>query len=598
MEACPAYLFREPPQLFFRSAHQVCPSCRADLTVQKTRNKTVVSLLGEFVAHEWVLECRLCDAGTVCASEELPRIVPERCNVAFDLLVFAGKALFVEHRNSLEIQSELATRGIDISTGEIEYLGKKFVAYLAIAHRHADPRIRQAMEMNGGFLLHLDATCAGNAPLLMTALDSITEIVLGNVKLPSENKSDIVPFLKDIKYRFGTPVASVHDMGVGVLSAVAEVFEGTPDFVCHFHFLRDLGKDLFAEEYEIIRKRLKKHGITTRLRYHAARLKRTIEKNSKLFDSFQSSVENENLSGTTDIELVPAITTYSLIFWALEGKNEGDGYGFPFDRTHLSFARRLEVAHTRVKQITDVHLRDQWRDNTPFYKVFQELDKIVSDSVLRRAIKKIEPKTAVFDELREAMRIAEKSGNQGLNCAGSNENIRTIEQRVKRFRKKFPTAPRNCPDQGYRKMLVQIDKYWEKLFADPIVVDSPHGKITIHPARTNNILEQFFRDLKRGNRKKTGNNTMDKAFQAMLADTPLVKNLENEQYMKILLNGRQNLEELFADINTSTVRKELHNAQDNPDKIPSGIKNVIAKENLPKIVVGMFLRAAKRRKSN
>ena len=41
---------------------------------------------------------------------------------------------------------------------------------------------------------------------------------------------------------------------------------------------------------------------------------------------------------------------------------------------------------------------------------------------------------------------------------------------------------------------------------------------------------------------------MSRALQAMLADTPLVKNLDNPNYMKILLNGKPNLEQLFAEL--------------------------------------------------
>ena len=37
-------------------------------------------------------------------------------------------------------------------------------------------------------------------------------------------------------------------------------------------------------------------------------------------------------------------------------------------------------------------------------------------------------------------------------------------------------------------------------------------------------------------------------LQAMLADTPLVKNLDNKRYMTILLGQKKNLEELFADL--------------------------------------------------
>jgi hypothetical protein len=45
-------------------------------------------------------------------------------------------------------------------------------------------------------------------------------------------------------------------MGRGILSAVKTVFPGIPDFICHFHFLRDIGKDLFETEYATIRNRL------------------------------------------------------------------------------------------------------------------------------------------------------------------------------------------------------------------------------------------------------------------------------------------------------------------------------------------------------
>ena len=229
--------------------------------------------------------------------------------------------------------------------------------------------------------------------------------------------------------------------------------------------------------------------------------------------------------------------------------------------------------------------------------MYCELNKIVSDPILRRTIKKINEKAAVFDELREAMQIAPKSGKKGLNCQGTGDNIRTIEQRVRRFRNKFPDNSPNYRDDGYKKMSRQIDKYWEKLFVDPIVVDTPNGKNTIQPARTNNVMEQFFRDYKRGYRKKTGNNKMDKTFQAMLSDTPLVKNLENKQYMDILLNGKDSLEELFADIDAELVRKELKNSN-NIDKIPPAIKKIISRKKLPEIVERMFRETSLCHKSN
>ena len=104
-------------------------------------------------------------------------------------------------------------------------------------------------------------------------------------------------------------------------------------------------------------------------------------------------------------------------------------------------------------------------------------------------------------------------------------------------------------------MIAQLDKYWEKLFADPITVQTATGPIQIQPQRTNNLLEQFFRDLKRGNRRKTGNKSCGRMLRTMLAETPLVKNLQNADYMKILLKDKTSLADIFAEIEIETLRE-------------------------------------------
>ena len=100
----------------------------------------------------------------------------------------------------------------------------------------------------------------------MSSIDSLSPIVLGNVKLPAEDEKHIVPFLQHIKETFGIPLALVHDMGRGILKAVAKVFPGVPDFICHFHFLRDIGKDLLGKPYDMIRSRLSAQQISSKLR--------------------------------------------------------------------------------------------------------------------------------------------------------------------------------------------------------------------------------------------------------------------------------------------------------------------------------------------
>jgi len=122
------------------------------------------------------------------------------------------------------------------------------------------------------------------------------------------------------------------------------------------------------------------------------------------------------------------------------------------------------------------------------------------------------------------MRIAPQGAGKGLNDDGTPEAIFSIQKSVEQFRRQITENPKLADDHLSIKMVTQIDKYGNKLFADPIVVNTPNGSITIYPQRTNNIIEQFFRDLKRSYRRRTGNNTMSRVLNSMLADTPLVKN--------------------------------------------------------------------------
>ena len=155
------------------------------------------------------------------------------------------------------------------------------------------------------------------------------------------------------------------------------------------------------------------------------------------------------------------------------------------------------------------------------------------------------------------------------------------------------TSRKNYPqDPAAQKMIEQIEKYRQKLFADPITVQTPAGSVLIQPQRTNNILEQFFRSLKRAHRRRTGNASSRRMLRTILAETPLVKNIENPAYMKILLNGKASLEALFAEININTFRAAFKEARKVPEKIPSKLKTLAEMIDFPEKLVKIIEKAA------
>ena len=137
-------------------------------------------------------------------------------------------------------------------------------------------------------------------------------------------------------------------------------------------------------------------------------------------------------------------------------------------------------------------------------------------------------------------------------------------------------------------MIAQIDKYWSKLFADPLVVKTSEGSILILPQRTNNILERFFRLMKRLGRKKSGTASLSKMLKTILADTPLVRNLENEEYLSIILNGCASLSQRFSQIDDRLVREQLKKAQENQEKNSPEVKKIIILPDLPSKIFSLF----------
>ena len=126
-----------------------------------------------------------------------------------------------------------------------------------------------------------------------------------------------------------------------------------------------------------------------------------------------------------------------------------------------------------------------------------------------------------------------------------------------------------------------MDKYWDKLFADPITIETSNGQTTIQPQRTNNILERFFRDLKRRSRKRSGTISLNKRLKSILADTPLIKNLDNSEYMNAILDGNENLEERFKKIDCCMVTEKLKAEQKEYGKISPEMKKIIQRPDLP-----------------
>ena len=544
----------------------------------KTRTRKVITLpIGQWIARATIWWDPT--AEQVYPSAHLRRLVAPGCNYGYDILVYVGRALFVEAQPVRQIIAQLAQRHVHLGASTVTELGRRFVGLLALAHRRCAGRLQRAMSLQGGYILHLEATYEDKSPRLMTGIDAVMEIVLGNVKLPSEKASGIVPFLRHLKESFGPPLACVHAMSKGILAAIQEVFPGIPDFICHFHFLRDLGKDLLGAEDDTLRKRLQTHGPRGRLRARLRAWHQQIEADPLL----RQTLAQLPVSGwpTQGLPQAPLLAAYLLAHWILAGLQQGQGYGFPFDRPLLVMARRAQEVHSHLQALISLGTRKECQCNLPFHHLDLDLQDLVRDRPLAQTLDRIQTHSQLFDRMRQALHIAPVSAHQGLNHAGESIEMKTLQQEVAAFTNEVRARPDYPTTPAFQKLTEQIHRYDSKLFAAPLVVSTPQGSRTLQPQRTNNLMERFFRDLKRQCRRRTGCQALGRTLRTLLPDTTLVNNLQNPQYLKILLDGQPSLEALFAQFAPATVREELQKAQQNPERIPRALKRFIGALSSP-----------------
>ncbi len=574
------HLFTGELKIPFMPEQTICPDCSASLNVHKTKERTVFTLhIGGFIAKETLLKCNNCQNETIYYSEKLLQLVPPACNYGYDVMVYIGEETFLRHMQGAELQQALQIRNIQISISEIEYLAKKFIIYLSAIHEKYNLEIVEAMDSNGGYILHLDALGgAKGGERLISGVDGISDFVLGNAKIKSENSDYIKPFLETIKRRFGEPLAAVQDMGRGIMKAVKEVFPAVKILICHFHFLRDIGKDLLEDNYDIIRKRLRHFGFLTTLRNLSKELKCMFENSPDAVDLFYQLC-NCNETGSLNTTVPPALYLYTLIEWILDWKSQSNGYGFPFDRPYLDLALRVMEALKFLDScsLTDTNNSDVCKIQSKLYRI---LSNITQDIALNESIDAINSEILIFDKLRKAMRIAPENGTDGLNDDGSKADIKTIEKEVNAFIAEQENRPANMNNKKMMIFIKQLNKYREQLFSDPIVVKTAEGIKTIQPQRTNNLMERMFRDFTRDNKRKTGVDTISNTIRAMVADTPLIRNLKNEDYRKIIIGENENLAEVFASVDVSIIRKKMNEHAVCNEKIPKKIKALLKEDEL------------------
>jgi len=538
-------LFALPPSILLESSHSDCLSCKKRLFSLKSKTRTIETMAtGPMIVREKITICHSC--GTHYRPTCLEERVSPGCKFGFDVISHVGMKMFLEYKTDREIVAGLKKKNISISRSQVAELGKQFIVYLALLHKKRLPQIKELLFFLGKYILHLDGTNAGAGAHLIAAMDGIKEIVLGSVKTRSENTLELVPFLENLKEAYGTPLAAVHDMSPAIIAAIEAVFPGVIDLVCHFHFLRGLGGDLLNYEYMRIK------GILSTYKTECS-LKNMVKEMREMIKTYKAEPELEaylkkQQKGQSSKLTCPLLIAYTVGNWILDYENVSNGYGYPFDKSLFVFCGRLKTAQTHLQGLSA-----EMQLNGHIAKLESCISAVLGDESFCKLLPHLQTKIEYFERLREALRIAPLDGKNGLNDDGGNVDMQYIKKQVQAFINSKDVQKAAQTDDSISKMLKQINKYWDKLFADPIAIVTKTGeKVLVYPQRTNNILEQLFRYLLRVHCKRAGYSKMSRYLQTVIAEAPMIKNLLNPEYMEILLDGKT-LAERFAEIDKDLV---------------------------------------------
>ena len=493
--------------------------------------------------------------------------------VGYDVMVFVGRERFCSYRQREEIRKDLFRKhGIDLSTGEVSNLAGRFLAYLQALHTRRAPELQAALASDGGWPLHIDTTGEDGRGTLLVAFAGWRQWVLGAWKVPTERAEVILPHLRTVVDRFGPPCAVMRDMGRGIGKAVDAWIEEygleIPVLTCHLHFLSDVGKDLLESDYGNLRDLFRRFKVRPALRALSRdlghKLGANIEEARKGLKAWQEDPEKEDLpSGDSGIASVRAFSQ-----WVVDYLSDSQYRDFPFDRPYLDLYDRCVTAHRAVEIFLSRPCGDR-----KVHKALQRLQCIVesvaADVPFSQVAQRLRRRAKLFDELRDALRIcprvSEKKGDKGYQKPSPGKTIKELQdirESVNQLCESLmERRPERGPGQDIREatdlIMNHIEQYQQSLWGHEITVTGKSGKEVRLVARTNNLLENFFRTMKHGERRRSGRKILTQDFERLPPEAALACNLKQSDYVEILCGSLDRLPEAFAEIDAHKRKEAL-----------------------------------------
>jgi hypothetical protein len=526
-------------------AGQVLPA------VLKTRQRRVVSLRFGAIRCREVL--RQGEPTGRMSSSGLERVVARGMRYAYDVIAHVGVAYYLHGNTLQDIQQELRQRtpAVVVPASSLYDICGYFLHLFGQLHRRRAQQLRALLQREGKSVWLLDCTQERDSPAFFGILETHHGILLGCWKVPTENQVDLAPCLRQAVQDFGKPGRLLHDLSTTMTTVCGAVLADVPDGVCHFHFARDVGEDLFRRPHKELGDRLLALKLQMRLREQrkdqSDYLRRQLQRGEATL-VLRQLLRGENVqvcwSATLGREVLLAVH-----FWVLDHAQDGRRQGHPFDPHLLYLHRRLLRAGAALAQLCAVAAAVKQLPQGLLH-LHERLREYRDDVVIQAAAACYEKAHTLFGQLRQALRLGSAgktpmSESYPLGQEEQGEVKRDLQRLCQTWREqKEQSVPRD--KQLYEIVLRHVERYEGKLFYQGA------EKLNEERDRTTNELERSWRKVKRRCRRHHGNAELKKQMQVLPAEALLIGNLEVPAYVAEVLGSLGELPQRLAEIGSGT----------------------------------------------
>ena len=485
-----------------------------------------------------------------------------RSTAGYDVMTFVGLERFVHYRQRDEILAALKQKyHIVLSSGEVSELGRRFLVYLEALHHARAPDLRTALEKDGGWPLHIDATGEDGRGTLLVSYAGWRGWALGAWKIPTERANAVLPKLRAVEALFGAPCAVMRDLGKAMIEAARDFVAGREELIpvlgCHMHFLKDIGKDLLRTAHDDLCDLFRRFEVLPRLRALARDLGRNLgtdiqRARRELTDWLAGTDPQFGLpEGNAGLAAVRALGQ-----WVLDYPDDGTDAGFPFDRPWLDLYLRC----LRSCRAAESWLRKPCADRrvlVGLQRLHRIIEPVRSALAFPVPVRTIQQRARLFDELRDALRLQLKTPANQLAASADAQHqwaeLRDIKKAVEELETSLKQhRPERGPAEDLRKaidlILNHLERHGSSLWGHVIALPPTVGGGIRLVERTNVLLESFFHEIKHGERRRSGRKVLTQDLEQLPASAVLACNLTKSDYVSILCGSLDDLPHAFAQL--------------------------------------------------